>query len=667
MNGITREAALTEAYNRGILPPHMAAAYEEAGRRSLIASTSSDGGGMGTVQPTVTPVAPRHEEAGDAIDHAIAKANADIDAAVPARSFSDVWNDPERNPILRAEQEKLIGTGRGLTDAWEGTKQIALRVGEKMGLVDPQQRQAWEQAVEAERQLYERHMGDSRAAMGGRIVGNAAPYAVIPGPSATAGLGVKMTQSAITGGGVAATQYVPDGESRLENAAVGAMTGAGTTAALEGASRVVGKFVNAARGEVADPKAKELLELSAKHDVPLSAGDVAGGSVLPKAETATEYFPIVGMGKFRQVQHDKARDAAGRFMAQHKPDGDDWAAIAQTSLKDKAEQVRLTARQRYDRLAKAADQFGEVPTPRMNEAARSIITEELQKQPAYQDKALIAAMSKYAQEPKANFSGVRAIRSDLGDEIADFYRGSNGIVGAKGARHLQAIKDALEDDLETFAKSNGSNVKLLWNSADHFYRNQVVPFKDAALAKAAKSDVPDEIYRQFIQAGKGDRAQKFYNALGPDGRQAIRFKMLEEAHDAATRGDVFSPATFARKMEGIQSASGVFFKGQHKRELDGLVNLMRHAQRAGQYAENPPTGQRVIPYLTAGAIAVRPGEAATAAGGVFLLNKLTTTGWGKRILFASSKAEPGSKEMAALVRRIEAYLPRVAAQEAAGD
>ena len=39
-------------------------------------------------------------------------------------------------------------------------------------------------------------------------------------------------------------------------------------------------------------------------------------------------------------------------------------------------------------------------------------------------------------------------------------------------------------------------------------------------------------------------------------------------------------------------AFGNIFKGDDKKQMDGLVKLMRHIERAGQYKENPPTGKR---------------------------------------------------------------------------
>lgn len=665
----TRDEMLAEAHRRGILPTEMSLVYEEANRRGLFAA-SADG------SPVSMPEQSFYDDSARRLDDSIQMLLDETDTAPRTPSFNArlglsegipgkplEWDDPN-NLFAKTEKEKLIGTGRGYVDAWEGAKQIVLRLGEKLGFVNPEDRKNWEAAVEQEREEFERDLGDSTAATIGRVVGGALPYAVLPGPGVGAGTVTKIGYGAATGGAVGASQYVPEDESRIDNAAFGAAAGAGGAAVLEGISRVASKVVNAVRGKVADPQADELLKLSEKHDVPLSLGDVIGGPVAPKAETATEYLPVVGMGRFRQIQHDRAKAAAQRFMESQKAASDDWAAITQGSLKEQSEKVRLKSSQLYDRLAKVADDLGEVPTPRMNEAAKEIISAELEKQPAYQDAALIKALGKYAQEPKANFTGVRAIRSDLGDEIADHYRGANGIVGAKGARHLQAIKNALEEDLESFSTTNGNRLKLLWNSADKYYRNQVVPFKDKALARAANTDTPDEIYRAFIQRGKADRARKFYTALGVEGRQAIRFKMVEEAYTAASKAEHFSPATFARKMEDIQAATGVFFKGPQKAELDGLTKLMRHAQRAGQYMENPPTGQRVIPYLAAGAFAVRPGEAATVAASAYVIKKLTTTRAGKGFLLAASKAEPGSKQMAVIVNQLEKQWPKLAAAEA---
>jgi hypothetical protein len=267
-----------------------------------------------------------------------------------------------------------------------------------------------------------------------------------------------------------------------------------------------------------------------------------------------------------------------------------------------------------------------------------------------------------------SYNGVRGLRSDLGSMISDYYKGTNAATGSKGVQVLQGIKDAIEGDLNAFTAANGPDLASAAKRADSIYKNEVIPFKDKALASAVKSSEPDQIYKTFIQAGKGDRAQKFYNALDSDGQAAVRSQMVQDAFTNATDGaQPFSPAKFAQSLEKVKDASGVFFKGQDKFELDGFTNLMRHIQRAGQVGENPTNGQRLVQTLMAG-------EGVGAVGGAMLghpaglvapalsvasaraLTKLFSSNLGKRLLLAAADTPVGSSAMENLIQE---DLPRV--------
>ncbi|WP_133718453.1 phage tail tip lysozyme [Methylocaldum gracile] len=410
--------------------------------------------------------------------------------------------------------------------------------------------------------------------------------------------------------------------------------------------------------------AKSMMELSKREGVPLSYGDITQNPILRKTETALENVPFAGMTKFREGQAQAAEQSAyrllNRFGDKIDDTGGDWGRILQSSLKGKAKFVKDAAARKYDRVAQLADPLGPVPTTRMNQTARELLGEEMLKPEAYQDAGFISLLRKYATEPGVNFSTTRAIRSDLGDLISDAYRGRNAIVGEKGAGALQRLKGALEDDMKQFATSRNPTVATAWKDADRYYRETVVPFKDGALARAAKSSTPDEIYRTFIQRGKGDRARNFYKALDQQGRDAVRYGMIKNAVDKATRENApFSPAQFAKSLEDIQAATGVFFKGRHKQELDGLIKLMRHAERAGQYMENPPTGQRVIPFLMGGAtFGGGIGHAIATSAGSFSIQKLLTTERGRNLLIRASKIKEGTAAMDNFLKRFGQGLAR---------
>jgi hypothetical protein len=229
--------------------------------------------------------------------------------------------------------------------------------------------------------------------------------------------------------------------------------------------------------------------------------------------------------------------------------------------------------------------------------------------------------------------------------------------------------------MDAFAQNNGGDLAQAWKRADSFYKNAIVPFKDRTLAQSLKSDLPDEIYSKFIKVSRSgggeDRAQKFYDALDDKGRAAVRYGMIANALDrAAIPGkDQIAPGRFARSLEDIDKATGVFFKGNEKREIEGFVNLMRHAERFGTYSENPPTGNRLVgPALGTGALAgmaTYPGATAAAVLMTGAASRLMTNPQGRNFLLAASRIKPGTPGMGSLLKTVEQQLGRMTADAAA--
>jgi len=117
-------------------------------------------------------------------------------------------------------------------------------------------------------------------------------------------------------------------------------------------------------------------------------------------------------------------------------------------------------------------------------------------------------------------------------------------------------------------------------------------------------------------------------------------------------------------MAKLKDATRVFYQGAGEEEIDGFNKLMAHVTRAGQYAENPPTGQRLIgAAATTGAI-VNPAAAAKVAAVAAAAKFLFTTEAGKKYLLASSTLEPGSSAMADLAGRVFRMVPAAAARAA---
>jgi len=136
-------------------------------------------------------------------------------------------NDPEEG----LGERMLIGAGRGFTDVGEGIKQLGLQAGEKVGLVDPSTVADFNQRAAQERQLFgQSPVGRTIGSKVGRFGGNVLPAFAIPG--AAGGLLARVAGEAAIGGDIGATQFVPEGESRLSNIATGAATGGGVAGGL---------------------------------------------------------------------------------------------------------------------------------------------------------------------------------------------------------------------------------------------------------------------------------------------------------------------------------------------------------------------------------------------------------------------------------------------------
>ena len=534
--------------------------------------------------------------------------------------------------------------------------------------------------------------GQGALAAGGRILAKAA------GPVVSRVGEVLATKPAlqVTGAGAGA------GAGGITRESGGSPTA--QLAANVGASIAVPAVAGMVGREQLPAEIKRVMDEAARRKVDLSYSDITGKG--RRLDTMLEQAPVVGTSAFRESGAKKATAAMERFaedvkgtmqatpyrgldklkqaaalgdksakntLDQIQNAGDDWTRIMQASGNLKLWRSRQDAEKLYNRVEELARTRGEVPLTKTNSALDAAIAAETKS--IIPDKELLDTLNKvktglYGTDPTArtrDFTTIRQLRSDIGNLVNSYYQGKNAAVGAKGVDRLQSLKNALEADMEAFATTGGADLKNAWKRADSFYRQLVVPYKDKALAQALKSDLPDEIYKKFIQVSRSgageDRAQKFYDALDQKGRAAVRYGMVANAIDSASipeKQGLLSPGKFEQSIANIRHSSGVFFKGSDKAELDGFANLMEHARRFGQYQENPPTGQRVIPWLALGGAAIRPTEMAAVGSAAYVTRLLLTTETGKDLLISASRLKAGTQQMEKLVQELTRQIPRLA-------
>ncbi|MGP4715266.1 hypothetical protein ACTXGL_01325 [Psychrobacter sp. T6-6] len=584
----------------------------------------------------------------------------------------------------------------GLADAYSGIWQMNKQFGDKANTVANSVLGTNLDTTAAERYNKEYEQAnlatDGARSVAGRdggdwVRGGAEIAATLPIYAAGRGttLGARMADQGVRGAAVGAAQYADDTDDRLLNMGVGAAGGAIGQGVGEKVGSAIGKgvtkAVNARRGNLA-PAYKEIDDLGKQFDVRTSVGDIKGGGVIKNTESHLERLPVVGIGKFRSGQNEEATSAAGKITGKLKrvmsetdykalptirqaaaagdrnaarvlniveTAGDDTGRVLQASAEVRAFREGKIASRLYDKVDEAVAASGnDIITPTKSTAA---LNDALQKQSASlaPDDVLqkeLTDISSRINDPdiSKSFSNMRLLRSQLGD-LADKY--GSPVNGNKAASKVFAdIRQAVDDDIADFALNSGNAaIKKAYKRADKFYK-QAMKRSDKAIARAMDSNKPDEIYKAFVKTGRGDRANNFYQALDQKGQAALRYQMADEAIGKATNESTgFSPAKFAGEFERMSEPYGNIFKGDDKKQMDGLVKLMRHVERAGQYKENPPTGVRLTDFAIIGGAATSLPLTLKVGGAAAIAKTLLTTRAGKNLLLAANKL-PESQQAA---------------------
>ncbi|WP_336165225.1 hypothetical protein [Acinetobacter ursingii] len=490
-----------------------------------------------------------------------------------------------------------------------------------------------------------------------------------------------LGRSALSGAGLSAASFANDSEQRADNTAFGAIGGAiGGTLGKVLASGIV-KGINVLNNNIQKP-AQEIMNIGDDFGVRTSLGDITQNPLVQRAEVAMEQVPVVGTSGFRKSQQDEVKQAAKNLLVKFKQNltstefkslnniqnaaalgdknaqrivgiinnADDTGKVLQAAAEVKNWRASNIASQMYNKVESLAGNT-RVPTSNTVQAIDNVIASDSKVVP--NDKLLneLNSIRDKLSDPtiNVNFSELRSARSRLGELVNQWGREGENTAG------LTAIRNSIDQDMSDFAMSSGRPELIsAFKKANGFYKNWQIG-RDKALAKAISSQTPDQIFTAFIKVGQGDKAKNFYRNLDPKGQAALRFEMINRAIDKASNEskDVFSPAKFALEFERLRKPYENIFSGTDKAQMDSFVKLMRHVERAGQYAENPPTGNRIAPILMGGAAVANAPLAIKAAIATGIANALFTTKVGQRLLLSSKELPVGSEKLTNLLKLAE--------------
>lgn len=553
------------------------------------------------------------------------------------------------------------GLSLGLGNAVSGFKQLTEAVGSR---VRPESAPLFEDQTDIIKARDARAEELGAVGKTGAFVGEVAPSMAVPG-GVQGSLGRRIFGGAALDAASSIADPVREDQTRSGNVALAAGTGGALRAVGGGATAFANRLRNASAGNLKSKEFEDLIKSADAEGIRIFFDDVSQGALAKKASVASEIFGVFGTAPGRKAQGEEALAAAERWLKRFAGDSDEYAEVVQSGLRNKLRIFQKAASKKY---AAVADKIGPdaVVTPKFDEAIDKAIEMETAKG-GRANKAVIDLLQRYKDSPKGDFDRMIEFRSDFNGDVRNLYKGDNTPNKTAGDA-IRLAKDALNDDMGDFARGKGAFEA--WRKADGFYRDTVVQFKEGKLKaltneKSAANFDEQAAWKYLVQQTTNpERARRMWQSLDSRGRAAVRQGFISEAYEAAvSEGRPFSPARFAGYIEKRMPVAEQFFRGQSQKELKGLVKVMRHVERAGQFAENPPTGQRVILPLLAGGAAISPETVAAGTGAALTIKGMFQTQTGRNLLLAANTATEGSKAMDNIVDQLAKTVARSSNQD----
>ena len=644
------------------------------------------------------------EQMGDAIDEFFAGNSTPVD---------QVQSPAKPQPIEESIPEQIaVGLGAGTTNFLEGVEQSAQKLnvdkaarGERINsalgggalgfsidpanpapTMDERALSQLEQQIELDdmtersqkrrQEFRESPIGSSTLGKASEFVGELASGLVVPSGGRT--IAQRALSEGLAGGVTEGVSFTED-DTNLERGA----GGAGGAAAFSVATGNLGKLYRAFRGADSAEFSTQIKKLSDDNKVPVTVGEMRNSPFFQRVETFLERVPVLGIGGFRERQAEAITSAATRLTDLPGVKPDDIGRSIKMSLDRVSKANRKKSNIFYDRVENAVRAAGDNPVSldSTRQAASSLIESLSRNADLAQESNLLQRVGLFTEAAPRSFQDVRALRSDLLREVRKLER--QKLTGNADTRDIGALKQlasAVDNDLTNFAKGQGEEIEGLFRQANDYWKSNVLPFQRGDLGRVTQSEFDtDQILARFIKGDQklkpsANRARELVDNLDVRGKKAVQHAILNNAFETAMdeSREIFSPQKFANELKRLSTANDVIFDKAQKNQIDGFVKLAEVAKRAGQFAENQPTGQRLVDAVTGGGTAIAGGKllAGDPTGAVILgsvkgASLLLTTGRGRAILTTINSSKEGSKNFIRGLRLANEEITRISSRIAA--
>jgi len=239
-------------------------------------------------------------------------------------------------------------------------------------------------------------------------------------------------------------------------------------------------------------------------------------------------------------------------------------------------------------------------------------------------------------------------------------------VSEEGDKSVRKIYDALREDMGDFIKTEGGRTDYIrWKIGNKNLSDMADELRDGTLRKVLNTgDITPENVQKLLFSQNKSSIERLYDNLDSTGRATARAAVIRKAVDQAGGLEEFTPNRFLTQIKKLEDQTGIMFKGDDQRQVEGLTRALAFTKRAGEFAANPPTGAQFVPFgigaaleRMVGPVGLVAGVAATT-GGVRAYESKPV----RELLLKLPSVKAGSPEEFSLMKRLGDILKAQAAK-----
>jgi hypothetical protein len=363
---------------------------------------------------------------------------------------------------------------------------------------------------------------------------------------------------------------------------------------FKGAEDLIGAGFRAVKGRLAS----NVIDSSREVGIPVLTSDVLENQspIRKLVFEAVEKIPITGTGGER-VKQQVAREAAVDDVAERYGQFS-YAAIVD-SLKTQTNKVKRAAGNVLDETGRKLDEVGEIPltnTGTAIEFAKAQLNKPgvIQSNPATRDlNTLIEALESAPQ----SFTTLKENRTAFREIIKGADKAERTQLTSRAKALLQGIEKGMKKDMTALAKDNLTSQEFRkWSKANQTYAEIAQELTKTRLKNVLdKGDVTPEAVRTLLFSKKPSELKLLFKSLTTEGRANARSAIISGVVDTLNRRVAgLTPNSFATEMKKRGLSTNEFFRGEERKQLDGLLEVLNSTRRAQEAGVTTPTGQTLL-------------------------------------------------------------------------